>query len=196
MTNTDFKERKMKLLQDKGERTIAVEHLTIRQSIFFLVLRLFTIEVLAAFAVIALHFLLEEASNRMEFDTSVLFNIPVYLALVIIKMLLTIYIVVQWVNEYYEIYPSEILHKKGFLVKQEERHLIEHIGSIKIEQGFLGRVFNFGTIKLFNWTTEKDILLYLIHNPRKYEHILEELAPEADKGKSMLREHLVEEEDF
>jgi membrane protein YdbS with pleckstrin-like domain len=194
MTNADYKEKKMKLLRNKDESTIVVDHLTIRQSIFFLVLRLFAIEALAACFVVAFHFLLGEASSRMEVDTSVIFNLPVYLGLVVVKMFLTIFIVVQWVNEYYEIYPTEVIYKKGFIVKQEERYLVEHIGSMKIDQGFFGRVFNFGTIKLFNWTTEKDVLLYLIHNPLKYEHILEDLMPEADKGKEMFREHVIEED--
>ncbi len=194
MTNTDFKEKKMKLIRNKEESTIVVDHLTIRQSIFFLVLRLFAIEAIAATFIIGFHFLLGEASSRIEFDTSVIFNMPMYLGLVAVKMIVTVYIVVQWVNEYYEIYPKEVIYKRGFLVKQEERHLVEHIGSMKIDQGFFGRIFNFGTIKLFNWTTEKDVLLYLIHNPLKYEHILEDLLPEADKGKDMLREHVIEED--
>lgn len=124
MTNTDYKEEKMKLLRSKNESTIVVDHLTIRQSIFFLVLRLFAIEAIAATFIIAFHYLLGEASSRMEFDTSVIFNMPVYLVLVAVKMIVMVYFVVQEENEYYEINPSVVIFKIGFFVKKEDLFLV------------------------------------------------------------------------
>jgi hypothetical protein len=113
----------------------------------------------------------------------------------VIKLGFTIFIIVSWLNEYYEISPSEIVFRKGLIFRKEERHLLKHIGEVTIEQGAFGRIFNFGTLRLFNWTTEKSVYLYLIHNPLKYQHILESITPEADKGKKVFREHLLELEE-
>lgn len=107
-----------------------------------------------------------------------------------------IFIIIQWLNQYYEITPKEIIFKRGFIFKKEERNTLDHLGSIEVDQGLLGRIFNFGTIKLFNWATEKNFPLYLIHNPMKYHFILQTLLPEADKKKKVFREHLIEPEEL
>jgi hypothetical protein len=105
-----------------------------------------------------------------------------------------VFVITQWVNEYYEITPKEVIHKTGFFLKKEEKHMLEHLGKLEIEQGLLGRIFNFGTLKLNNWALGKDAILYLIHNPMKYHYILETLLPNADEQKQILREHMVYKE--
>lgn len=106
-----------------------------------------------------------------------------------------IYVIVTWLEEYYELTPTEVIHKKGFLFRQEERYTLDHIGSITIEQGLFGRIFNFGSLKLFDWALEENIYIYLIHSPRKYHNILETLIPEADREEKVFREKIIDEED-
>jgi hypothetical protein len=55
MTNADYKEKKMKLLRNKDESTIVVDHLTIRQSIFLTTLYIYIYkEILSLFFVLGL----------------------------------------------------------------------------------------------------------------------------------------------
>ena len=70
------------------------------------------------------------------------------------------------------------------------------MGSITLEQGLLGRIFNFGSLKLFDWALEENIHIYLIHSPLKYHHILETLVPEADREKNVFRERVIDEEEI
>lgn len=193
MATLDYKEKMMGTKKENGTPQIVVTHLTIRQSIFFLHLRLVTIEILAALGLVIFLtiFFSPQVSQRLGENILVL-NIPIFITMLTIKSFLTIFVIVSWLNQYYEIEPREVVLKKGLIFKQEERFMLMHIVSVELEQGIFGRIFNFGTLKLFNWTSEKYEYLYLIHNPFKYQKILEELLPDADKSESVVRKHLIE----
>lgn len=193
--NSEQKAKLSSISERYLEHEIVVTHVTIRQSIFFLILKLMLIEMIAGLFIIGFHTLLftTDIVQSVFIDTQV-FNIPFFIILVLLKTYLMIVVTIMWIEEYYEITPKEVIHKNGFIFKVEERHKLSHIGSVTLDQGFLGRVFNYGTLRLYNWTQEKNIYLYLIHNPRKYHHILETILPEADEGKHVFREHVIEEE--
>ena len=196
MANIDYKEKLLGVLQNETGKNIVITHVTIRQSISFLVLRLLSIEIMAAIAIIVFHTLILRSDIRqLVGDDILIFNIPLFILLVVIKTVITIFVIIQWLNEYYEITTKDIVHRRGLILKKGERHLLQHIGSVSIEQGVFGRIFNFGTLKLFNWTKEKYVYLYLIHNPMKYLHIMEELLTDADKSKRTVREHILEPEE-
>ncbi len=191
MATIDYKMKQVKSNSDKGSSSIQVSHVTIRQSIFFLHLRLVLLEGLAAIGLILfLSLVFSPEVKETIGDGVIVFNVPFFLLIVLAKILVTIYVIVSWLNRYYEINPTEITDKKGLIFVNEKRFLLEHIGAIDVEQGIFGRIFNFGTLKLFNWATEKEEFLYQIHNPLKYYAVLKNLLPEADKGKSLLRENL------
>lgn len=196
MANLDYKSKMMGLTEEDGKTQIVVSHITIRQSIFFLHLRLVALEIISALGLIVFLFVIFSRNLPGDFERMIIeFNIPLFILLAVIKLSFTIFIIISWLNEYYEITPKEVVYRKGLLIKKEERHLLKHIGEVTIEQGVFGRIFNFGTLKLYNWASERNVYLYLIHNPLKYEHILEEITPDADKEKKLLRQHLVEEEE-
>lgn len=191
------KEKILSIEKKGGKHQIVVSHLTIRQSIFFLVLKLLFVEAVAASAIIAFHsFIISNEIRTIPSTNISLFNVPFFLILVAIKTAFTIFIIVQWLEEYYEITPKEIIHRNGLLVKKEEKYTIEHMASCELEQGFLGRVFNYGSLKLFDWAQEKDVYIYLIHNPLKYHKIMITLMPEADLSKKVFRERIIEDEDL
>lgn len=188
-------EKMLGIIKDGKEQAIVVTHVTIRQSIFFLVLKLITIEAVAAVGVILFHTLLlsTDITGKIGKEIS-LFNIPLFVILVFAKTSLVIFVIIQWINEYYEITPKEIIYKRGLIFKKEEDNTLAHLGLVKIEQGIMGKIFNYGTLKLFNWLLDKHITLYLIHNPMKYYHILQTLIPQVNVEKQLLKEHLLEEE--
>lgn len=189
------KEKILTFDKEKKEGIITVTHITVRQSIFFLVLKLLFLEAVAASAIIVFHLFLTSTQSAIIGNNSVsFFNVPLFLILVVIKTGFMIYVIVQWLEEYYEITPKEVVHRKGFIMRKEEHYTLDHIGSIKIEQGLFGRIFNFGSLKLFDWALEEDVYIYLIHSPLKYNRILQTLIPEADIEKKVFREKLIDED--
>jgi hypothetical protein len=107
------------------------------------------------------------------------------LVLVFLKIAITIYVVMRWITEYYEIWPNMIMHNSGFFLKKTERNPFAQMRSVKIEQGFFGKIFGFGTINLYNWYLKTNTSLYLIHNPIKYFHIIENLIPKSEKEREI-----------
>ena len=192
----NVEKKKIAGIVKKGKRQlINVTHVTIRESISFLLFRLIVLEVIAASLVIVLRaaYLSQPVQGGSQTIATFL-DTPAFLIIVFIKILIMVFVIVEWLNEYYEITPTEVIHKKGLVFRREERNKIEHLGSVKMDQGVIGRILNFGTIKLYNWATEKNVQLYLIHNPRKYRHILRTIIPTADEERKVIREHIFERE--
>jgi len=173
---------------DKDSK-ICVTHINIRQSLFFVMLKLFVLDMMAtilaaSYLYLALNNNLPEIFNHTMQSYNLLFFFPLFL----LKLSLTIYVILAWVNEYYEIWPDFLWHKKGFVLKHEEKHPLAHIRSIKIEQGVLGKFFGYGTIVIYNWYLKKYACMYLIHNPVKYFHIIEGLIPKTEREKEIFQE--------
>lgn len=174
---------------------IQVTHVTIRQSIFFLLLKLIVVEFIAAAGVIVFRSLLQSSivGESIARDL-IVFNMPFYLILVVLKTGLTFFVIFRWLEEYYEITPTEIIHRTGFIFKNVDINSLEHLSTLEIDQGLFGRIFNYGSLTLFNFTLKKDVKVYLIHNPLKYHTILKGLMPGVDKERHMIREHVLKNE--
>lgn len=166
--------------------------MTIRESIFFLVLRLIVIEVITLGVFILLQFFFVETTLG---QASPQFNLPIFICIFTLKMFIVFWVLLEWVNNYYEITPKEVIHKRGFLFKTESRDTLEHLGTLVLQQGLLGRIFNYGNIRLNNWMHNRTVTLYLIHNPRKYHHVLQSLLTKVDEEKEVFREHILYEEE-
>ena len=177
-------------LHEKGDRKdIIVTHLTIRQIIFFMLLKLIVIELFSLLTIVAFLYFMPQVPFVND---SLFFSIPILIVAEIIKSIFVFYVIFQWLEESYEITPVHVIHKRGYLIKREDKFIFEHIGSVEIEQGVLGKIFNYGTLKLYNWAKEEFILLYLIHNPIKYYNILKKLVPAADENKKVMRDNLID----
>lgn len=174
---------------------IYVTHINIRQSIFILVVKLILLDVMAAlmavmyFSSVTNKFVPEIINNLI-----LSYNVPFFLVLVFLKIALTIYIVMRWITEYYEIWPHALMYWSGIVWRNHEKHPFAQMRSVKIEQGFFGKIFGFGTIHLYNWYLETSTSLYLIHNPVKYFNIIESLLPKSEKDREIFLDNPASEE--
>lgn len=174
---------------------IYVTHINIRQSIFFLVLKLVFLDAIALFlAVLYFSFVSNKLMSEVFNSEMSLYGLSFFLVLVFLKIALTIYIVMRWITEYYEIWPNTIIHRSGFIFKKEEKHQFSQMRSVKIEQGFFGKTFGFGTISLYNWYLKTQTALYLIHNPVKNFHIIESLIPKTTREKEVFLDDTISRE--
>lgn len=170
-------------------------HVNIRKSISLLLMKLVVIELIALVLIIVFYVLLLSAQTIQPVSPLLVFNPLIFSFFILGKLILMIYVVHDWHEEYYEISAQTVAHFKGDIFRRREVVRLDHIGSIKMEQGLFGRLFNFGTIRLHNWFLNRDYFLYQIHNPKKYEHLLEKLLPRADRMEKFVREHIVNDED-
>lgn len=177
--------------------SISISHINIRLSISILLIKLIVLELITAILIILFHTSLFIVENEAIYtDTLRPFMIPVFLFIIFIKLTGTIFIIIQWVNEYYEISKNTLYHRKGVIFKTEEKYPLEHIAFIEFHQGILGRIFNFGSISLCDARRKSYEEMYLIHNPMRYARVIESILPNVDEKKKIIRNALVEKDLF
>jgi|SRR5581483_1058291 len=170
-------------------------YVTIRQSISLLVIKLLLIEIISATIFLLARPLLFSNQLANLIPGIVTYGETIFVVAVILKMFLTMYIVLAWINHYYEITPTLVRQRRGIIWVQKEQLALDDIQSVTIEQGLMGKILDYGTISLFDWKWKKQEYLYAVHNPMKYIKILETLLPRIDQERHMIREHIMEDED-
>jgi membrane protein YdbS with pleckstrin-like domain len=177
--------------REDRKKSFPVSHVNIRSSIVFLVAKLLVLDLIAT--LLALVFFGVIAIDAIPSETKILLvsnNVGYFVVLATVKIILTFYLILQWLNEYYEITANEIIYRRGIIWRKEDVYDFMHIRSIGIHQSFLGRIFNFGTLDVFDRGVYKYYYLRFIHNPRRYFELLHTLVPDADVEKNVFREHL------
>lgn len=95
--------------------------------------------------------------------------------ILVVQILFSVYIVMSWGFEYYEINTLHVIHKRGILFIRKEIVSIRNIEKIELEQGLFGRLFDFGTIKLKGPTLEREIALHGIQAPEYHIELIEDI---------------------
>ncbi len=161
-----------------ADKAIYLTFLNIRHSISILLLKLVFIDFLAAALLIASYFSLLSGQDLLGVH---LIDPPIFLTvfgiLGIFKVFTTIYVVLQWLYEYYEITPDEIVHKNGIIFRKVEKYRFDNVRAVSLSENFIGEMLNFGTITLYDLRMQKYLDMYLIHNPSRYFKVIKSLNP-------------------
>lgn len=171
-----------------SDAKITLTYLNVRQSITILLAKLILTDVILAFIVIFFYFTLIEGQQYFSFiaGNPWIFLIG-FIILGIIKIGLSVYVVLEWLNEYYEITPEVIMHKKGFIFRKTEKYNLDKVRRVSIQSTFLGEIFNYATVSLYDIRLNKYLDLYLIHNPERYVKILRMLCPDLEVKTDKIR---------
>lgn len=157
---------------------ITLTYLNIRQSIAILITKLVMIDFIMAFIMIGIYFVLVQGENfSINFSRSTTVFLSIFAVTGFIKILLTLFIVLAWLNEYYEINPENVVHHSGIIFKKTEMYALSKIRAMDVQDTFLGELLNFATISLYDIRLNKYMDMYLIHNPQRYAAVLRELLP-------------------
>jgi len=160
---------------------ITLTYLNIRQSIVILIAKLILIDVILAAVVVGFYFLVVQ---NMLIVGEINMAANIFLAFFglsgIFKIVMCVFVVLQWLNEYYEMTPEYVVHKTGIIFKKQEQYRIDHIRRINVEDTFLGELLNFATITVFDIRLNKYMDMYLIHNARRYAKIFQQLRPDIE----------------
>jgi membrane protein YdbS with pleckstrin-like domain len=161
-----------------AQKEIHVAHINIRQSIFLLLLKLLSVEAFAALFIFIFFIVFFSSGFIQAIQQSCkYFFLAFFFFLVMIKSGITIYIIFQWLNEYYEISPTHIVHRSGIFMRKEQEYKIGEVAFMEVNQKFFGKLLNYGNISLLNIRRFPYINMYLIHNPLRYAQIIRDLNP-------------------
>lgn len=181
---------------EEQQEKISVSHINIRQSISFLLSKLIALEFMATSGVIIFHtILLSIKPVPIENSRDLSFAFSIFIGLVVLKNFLTFWILFQWLNNYYEFSATEIKHRSGILFKKVDKIQISHLGFIEVQQGILGKLFNYGTITLLSQRRYVLMDMYLIHNPVRYANLIHQHAPGVVEKHNLFAETILEKEE-
>ncbi len=179
-------------MPDIEKDKIAVSHLNIRPSISLLLMQLILLNILALAIIIGLYLATLIYSPAMDLFLNYYIGLPILGLIFLFQITLMVYGVLQWLNEYYEITTKMVYHKKGLVFRSIQKYPLEAVKYISLDQDFLGKIFNYGTIMLYDQRREKRLDLYLIHNPIRYMEVFEKIAPALAQDQHILRQNIIE----
>jgi PH (Pleckstrin Homology) domain-containing protein len=160
-----------------------------RQSHIILVLRLVGLDLLITVLYLLfripstlLHMI--NVSNSFLLGVNII-GIAYFVVITLVEIVLSSWIVLSWANEEWEIKEGVIYHRRGVFRMHEDAYSLKQIASTTLRQGFIGKLFNYGTIRIFSPLLKQDYYLTNIHNPREIMRTLEdEVAGTTEKARS------------
>jgi membrane protein YdbS with pleckstrin-like domain len=90
---------------------------------------------------------------------------------------LLLYVILDWVFEYYIIKEDSIVVRQGIIFSHENVYQIEDVKTIEVNQGFFGKIFKIGTVHFYAYRAQKHIYLNNISNPNTIAAHIHELHP-------------------
>lgn len=154
------------------------EVIVLRRSIFFLIGAIISIELFFDFAYIALK-LIPVVFTFSPYIQNLIAPLYVilFIAINILKVIFMIVTAFGWIATRYELREGEIRFKYGLIFINEKIYLSTYTQEVTCEQSFFGRLFNYGTIQIFNPVIKEAIYLDSIPNPHKYVEIIKGTLP-------------------
>lgn len=160
------------------------EIIVLRRSIFFLLLTIFSIEISfdIFFLVLKLFPLLLPTPNLLQ-NLVNMYSLPVFVVLSIVKALFMIFAAFAWISTRFEIHGDAIRFKRGILFTNEKVFMCTYTQEVTCSQSLWGRIFNYGTVEVFNPTIKETIYMDAIPNPHRYVEIIKNNLPDTSNAK-------------
>lgn len=151
---------------------------TIHQTSFLLILRLILTEIIIMMATYSIRVLLNQITEYLNWQLPLFIITSEVIILQIINLYLIINIVLQWINLTYTFNPKEVIIRQGVFSTNSVTYEFANLQSMTIVQNIIQKIFNYGTIKLFNPVLKEDVYLIDIPDPNKYANIIQQYQPD------------------
>jgi uncharacterized membrane protein YdbT with pleckstrin-like domain len=96
----------------------------------------------------------------------------------IVNLYFLLTVILSWINEYYILNPKEVIIKTGVFTSQSVTYEFANLQSMTVNQSVWQKIFNFGTIRLFNPVLKEEIYLSNIPDPVKFGNIIQQHQPD------------------
>ncbi len=162
----------------EAESSINQYSYLIRRAPVLLILRIIVIEVM----VMTIHFALRLGISEL-FKLLAVSIPPALMTIEVILVQITnlyflLFVILSWINEYYILNPKEVIIKTGVFTSQSVTYEFANLQSMTVNQSVWQKIFNYGTIKLFNPVLKEEIYISNIPDPVKYGNIIQQHQPE------------------
>jgi len=113
-----------------------------------------------------------EQFNNSKFAELIAIDTLSVLIAIIVQSTISFMLILRWSRDSYKIENEEITHTRGIIIKKIQKFNISKAESISYSQTILGKIFEYGDIKIHYPAGQKEIILRGISHP---EELLEML---------------------
>ncbi|QQS43836.1 PH domain-containing protein [Candidatus Roizmanbacteria bacterium] len=160
----------------------------VRKSFTLMVIRLVIFELILESIYIAWRFGIDGFPISPEMKISLhSYTTVVFIIVTISQIIILLRIVLQWMNESYELKNNELTIYEGVLSKISRSYPYNQIQTITVSQSMFGRLLNFGTIVLTIPTLSQDLVLNEIPKPHLFAEQIKNYLPKSDQSALFLR---------
>ena len=154
----------------------------LRESIVVIIIRLIFIEVIFGSSL----FLFSILFSYLNSAASTINLSSLYFAAsvggLLINIVMIILIALKWSSEYTEVSKEGVIKHSGILNRKEQKYACNFVEAAKLEQSFLGMIFNYGTVELYDPALKEQVYLLNISNPKEYSKMIQNIvSKEQDK---------------
>ncbi len=147
-----------------------------RESVALIIIRLILTEALFGFSILLFNILYSYINSYLNnSDLSTLYFIVLGGAF-LINLMMVSSIALKWASEYTEISKEGVVRHTGILHKKEQKYACNFVEGAKLNQSFLGLLFNYGTIELYDPALKEQVYLLNIANPKKNSEKIQKIV--------------------
>jgi uncharacterized membrane protein YdbT with pleckstrin-like domain len=168
------------LRQKKREAHLDV---MVRPSPFFLFLNLLIVHLITALFIVMVLFVPNFFLRNIDMaQVELVYNykIGIMLILLLIGEIASVVVLANWVSEFYIIKNDTLTYRRGIFIKSKRVLMVRQIVEVFLYQSMLGKLFNYGTIKIISPQAVEGELIKKVENPNKYFKVLRELVLKQD----------------
>lgn len=164
-------------------------NLIIRKSAAVMFIRLIMFELLAGILYVLLRMGLRYLDIQLDTEFSLT---PLALVKSLFFMTVEIgvagFVILQWINNYYILTSNEIKYITGIVSKKEMNYSLKNIQSVSFEQGLIGRILNYGSVKIFSPALQQELFLNEVPYPSQVvDNIKDVLEESNNKAQFIMR---------
>jgi membrane protein YdbS with pleckstrin-like domain len=145
----------------------------VRTHIVIVIRKIIIPEIILAFTA----FLVNSFVSDFAINSNMVFYIDFFL--LIINIVIFLCLLLSWNYKYYIISAKSIASNAGVILRRSKQIDVPAIRSVSVNQGFFGRIFGYGTLKLESPLLPEPFLLYDLPNPFRHSDLIEKAILEA-----------------
>lgn len=150
---------------------------TVRSSLVILVFKIITVEIIF----LSLYGLFFLGGKILTIDFSGWFLFWIFQ---ILDFVVSLFLALSWYAEKYTVTPKQVIISQGLLIIDRDVYNISNIESVKLKVRFWGRIFGFGTLRMYAPTLKEEI--WMKHIP----------LSQAQRYVELIQESILRERDF
>ncbi len=137
----------------------------LRESRVLLSIRIMTLLIVSLSFFLLMLLLSTQLGPVVDASLLVALNLLFFIVLVILTVVVAFFVVLKWNAEYYKITSDGIIKQSGIIKKHEDRYACSFVEGMTVDQGILGRLFDYGDISIYDPSQQQKIHLMNIPNP-------------------------------